>query len=129
MDFLFREKGGVVMKRITNWLLAGGFCAGMAGLAAAGCGKAAEEPYVYNCDDVCTSYGACATEVGASIDITQCVTSCEAQADTKPDFQTLLEGCQNCIWDAETCQQELACATTCMGLVPEVTPPPMVPVP
>jgi hypothetical protein len=116
------------MKRIANWLLAGVFCAGIAGLAPAGCGEEAEEPYVYSCDNICTDYGECVVEVGSSIDITQCVTSCEAQADTKPDFETVLQACQQCIWDALSCMDEVACAGTCMGLVPEVAPP-MMPVP
>lgn len=121
------------MKRTTNWLLAGFLCVGMAGLLPAGCGgEEEEEPFVYSCDNVCTDYGECAEEAGTSIDITQCVTSCEAQADTKPDFETLLQDCQHCIWDGLTCMDELACFSTCGGLLPEVAPPmmpPMMPAP
>lgn len=116
------------MKRIMSWLFVGALFTGVAGLGATACGGGEKEPpYVYNCGDVCSDYSECASELGASVDVAQCVSGCEAQAGTMPDYESVLESCQHCIWDAADCMGEVACSSTCMGLVPPAVPPAMMP--
>lgn len=104
------------MKRITNWLLLGILFGGVAGLGMA-CGEAEE---AYNCGVICETYSDCADKLGADVDVTQCVSSCETEADQSEEFKRDAERCQNCLSAADSCTESLPCAKECMGVVPEV---------
>lgn len=106
------------MKHVMNWLLTGVLFAGIAGLGAAGCGEEARE--AYNCAEICETYADCARELGADVDVTQCVTDCEDKADMSDDFKADAESCQQCLSAAESCVENLPCANECAGVVPEV---------
>jgi hypothetical protein len=105
------------MKNVMNWMLSGILFGGVAGLAVAGCGEAEE---AYNCGEICETYSDCASELGADVDVTECVTSCENKSDMDEDFKNDAEACQNCLSAADSCVENLPCANECAGVVPEV---------
>jgi hypothetical protein len=105
------------MKHMANWLISGILFGCIAGLGLTGCEETEE---AYNCAEICETYSDCAGELGADVDVTECVTSCENEADMSQDFKEDAERCQNCLSAADSCTESLPCANECAGVVPEV---------
>ena len=105
------------MKHMTNWLISGIIFAGIAGLGLTACGEAEE---AYNCAEICETYEDCADNLGADVDVTQCVSSCENEADMDQNFAEKADSCASCLSASDSCTENFGCTNECAGVVPEV---------
>lgn len=105
------------MKKMTNWLISGVLFGGVAALVPAGCGEAEE---AYNCAEICETYEDCADALGADVDYTMCVSSCETEADMDEDFADKADSCASCLSVDASCTENYGCVDECAGVVPDV---------
>jgi hypothetical protein len=105
------------MKNITNWLISSILFGGIAALGLTGCGETEE---AFNCAEICETYEDCASGLGADVDVTECVSSCENEADMDQDFADKADACASCLSIDASCTENYGCVDECAGVVPEV---------
>lgn len=105
------------MKTMANWLFSGILFGSIATLGLTGCGEAEE---AYNCAEICETYGDCAGRLGADVDVTECVSSCESEADQDENFADKADQCATCLSADESCTENYGCVDDCAGVVPDV---------
>jgi hypothetical protein len=105
------------MKHMVNWLISGILFGCIAGLGLTGCGETEE---AFNCAEICETYEDCADGLGADVDYTECVSSCENEADMDQNFAEKADSCASCLSAGDSCTGNYGCVDECAGVVPEV---------
>ncbi|MCA9622658.1 MAG: hypothetical protein KC731_26740 [Myxococcales bacterium] len=68
-----------------------------------------------DCQDICSQYADC---YDSTYDVGDCRSSCTRAAKDDPDFDQLVDQCENCFDDRSCTSAEFGCASDCSTIVP-----------